>query len=155
MTATDSSEFESLIDQWLLMPDAEVEGLVRQHRVLPISADMGSTYFFRIADRQVLCCGWGPNDALYIEEPSMQVGAMVAGAKRYPQLKAFLPKRPSDAVECVECHGTGTILNSCGCGACWSLGWLHETVNNVSPANPSRPTVAAKLGAWLSKNLLG
>ncbi len=151
MAATDFPDFESLIDQWLLTPDAEVEALVRQHRVLPISADVGGAYFFRLVDRQVVFCAWGSDGGLYLEEPSLRMNALVVGAKKYPQLRSFLPERPSDAPDCVKCHGTGTIMKSFGCGACWSLGWLHEMVNGIQAANALRSSVASRLKAWLFK----
>ena len=137
-------EFESLIDQWLLNPDPEIEALVRQHRVLPISADMGGNYFFRPHDAQVVCCGWGPNDDLYLQEPMMRMGALIAGVKKYPQLKAFLPQRPSDAADCLACRGTGRFRNIAGCGACWCLGWLHESVQVAEPASVATPSITSQ-----------
>lgn len=141
-------EIDALIEQWLLNPDPEIESVVRRHRVLPISGDLGAAYFFRPHDGQVVCCGWGASD-FHEEIPSLTMGALVAGAKKYPQLKAFLPARPSDAADCLDCRGTGKVLQSAGCETCWCLGWLHDSVQVPHRQFDARAPKASRAKNWL------
>lgn len=106
-----------------------------------------------MSDRQVLCKGWEPGDQLHVavEEASFTMYALVCGAKKYPLLQALLPARPSDAADCLECQGTGWFMKNLGCGECWSLGWLHESVNDAPPPKPPLPSLASKLRAWFVK----
>lgn len=46
-------------------------------------------------------------------------------ATLYPEFKAYLPKRPSSAIDCVKCEGAGKIDDTCLCNNCGSLGWIN------------------------------
>lgn len=45
-----------------------------------------------------------------------------AGAA-YAGLSQLVPRRPTDASDCVACRGTGTILESVDCAVCAGYGW--------------------------------
>lgn len=58
-------------------------------------------------------------------DPYWERMALCAGAKKYPELAALIPKRPPHASTCESCEGTGEIPGAppeimCSCGG---LGW--------------------------------
>lgn len=64
-----------------------------------------------------------------VDEP-LRTMFLVAGAERYPELKALLPVRPESAVACEVCGGTGWRSLEPGqeahlrCWDCRALGWV-------------------------------
>ncbi len=59
-----------------------------------------------------------------VEERRWVLSALVTGTERYPELRALLPARPRDAVDC-QCRNhplfaPGKML----CGICGGVGWL-------------------------------
>jgi hypothetical protein len=59
--------------------------------------------------------------------------ALVAGAERYPELKALLPVRADTARDCSHCKGTGWFCiddqkTGIRCGLCLALGWVDDDV---------------------------
>ena len=61
--------------------------------------------------------------------------AIVWGVRRFQWLAELLPARPTDALICTACRGTGSLGNSAVlCSQCDGLGW--------TPSNPAlNPTV--------------
>jgi hypothetical protein len=52
--------------------------------------------------------------------------ALIYGSRRHPKLVRLIPRPPSDAIVCAQCHGTGRVAVSddpliCACGG---AGWL-------------------------------
>jgi hypothetical protein len=69
-----------------------------------------------------------------VEEGKWMLSALVAGTERYPELRALLPERPRDAVDC-QCRnhplfGPGKVL----CGSCGGVGWLVPESQAEPPA---------------------
>lgn len=51
--------------------------------------------------------------------------ATVSSVEKYPDLGAILPLRPSSAVACPDCSGTGKQIDeTLFCGRCFGIGWL-------------------------------
>lgn len=51
--------------------------------------------------------------------------ALVWGVERYPWLAELLPARPSDALSCSDCSGTGRVASTpVLCPSCEGLGWM-------------------------------
>lgn len=49
--------------------------------------------------------------------------AHIQAAKKYPSLESLLPTRPTEAVDCPNCNGTGRVLIFAICGECAGTGW--------------------------------
>ena len=52
--------------------------------------------------------------------------ALIHGSRRHPKLAGLIPRPPSDAIVCAQCHGTGRVAVSddplvCACGG---AGWV-------------------------------
>jgi hypothetical protein len=74
-----------------------------------------------------------------VEDRLWVLSALVAGAKRYPELRALLPERPAGAVDC-QCRDhplfvSGKVL----CGTCGGVGWLPAESRAEPSAAPDRP----------------
>jgi hypothetical protein len=71
-------------------------------------------------------------------EPEWQLVALIRGSKKYSELESLLPKRSTDASECVDCDGTGQAvfegqqLDAVICDKCFGLGWVDGNINTLS-----------------------
>lgn len=53
--------------------------------------------------------------------------ALTHAAEKYPSLAALRPMKPSDAIGCPQCHGTGRLLKDLlRCATCVGTGWLYR-----------------------------
>lgn len=103
---------------------------------LPIYPDWSGFIAIRPDESLLFCTEQGcvENDV----EPEWQLIALVRGSKQYPELKSLLPKRSSDAIECIDCKGTGTAiidgqdLKNVICGKCFGLGWADADIHALS-----------------------
>jgi hypothetical protein len=69
-----------------------------------------------------------------VEDRILVLIALVTGVQRYPELRALLPERPSDATDC-PCRNHALLASgSVLCGQCGGIGWL--------PGKPTGPGVA-------------
>ena len=59
-----------------------------------------------------------------VDDDRWKTAALVKAARRYPELIALFPVKPSNAVVCLQCRGTGMILGTLDCGKCMGAGWL-------------------------------
>jgi hypothetical protein len=105
----------------------------REHGAIPLLADLGGATLLR-PDGTFLEVAWDQET----ERNPLQTAAprstadLVAGAERYPWLKALLPTRPTGAMPCRDCGGAGRIfvgVTGIGgghvyCGTCGALGWI-------------------------------
>jgi hypothetical protein len=53
-----------------------------------------------------------------------RTASFVIAKKRIPELAELLPSRPSGAVDCAQCKGTGQIIHGVVCMDCGALGWV-------------------------------
>jgi len=72
--------------------------------------------------------GWedevsGVNDWRPAEESERRASLVIA-SKRMPDVRSLLPGRPTDAIDCARCSGTGWFLEKVVCPDCDGLGWL-------------------------------
>jgi hypothetical protein len=60
-----------------------------------------------------------------LRDPYWQRMALCEGARRYPELRALIPGRPAESLDCASCRGRGEFPGHpelrCQCGG---LGWL-------------------------------
>ena len=61
-------------------------------------------------------------------DPVTAYGAMMQGARRYPELQPLVPERPPGVVRCGACDGRGSVPApgeriADGCPRCMGLGW--------------------------------
>lgn len=100
--------------------------------LLPImTSDWGGCYSLR-ADGTVVSFPWDNIHDIQIEtDPRIRNMALFQGSKKFPELAAFVPARPIDAVVCPYCEGTGNGTKCAPPGFpmpilcyCGELGWL-------------------------------
>jgi hypothetical protein len=59
-----------------------------------------------------------------VHDSRLLLCALVAGAEKYPELRALLPSRPPGAVDCT-CHSKPMFAQGkIRCGSCGGVGWL-------------------------------
>ena len=59
-------------------------------------------------------------------EEDWRLYALVKASQKFPELLSLVPARPENAVECVQCKGSGTVTIgsvTVDCGKCSSTGW--------------------------------
>jgi len=112
--------------EYLTNTAAEYRDVACRFEALPVYSDMGGTLFIT-PSLQILIMRH--DEAAVSEEctPEWRLVARVAAAERFPELRQLLPSRPSAALDCSVCGGTGRLLGA-RCGSCFGLGWpaLHS-----------------------------
>jgi hypothetical protein len=72
-----------------------------------------------------------------VEDRTWMLSALVSGAERHPELRALLPERPTEAIDClcrkVPLLASGKVL----CGECGGIGWLPASVAESRPVDES------------------
>jgi hypothetical protein len=118
-----SALIERLIEDCLRGSNDSLAKTARAHRVLPVYADVDGSLFLK-PNGEV----WSQNadSPLKLEEsPHWCLVARLAAAERFPELAELVPIRPSAAVDCADCEGSGRVLNGLvRCGVCYGLGWI-------------------------------
>lgn len=69
-----------------------------------------------------------PSEDHWYKEINWAIMAVAFAARRYPELRQILPRRPADAVDCAACEGRGMMpLNDMHflC-VCEGLGWVMD-----------------------------
>ena len=109
-------------------PDAHAGA--KQHHVLPLFNDFVGCWALDMAGRLVFFPWEAPEELEPVSDrPVDAIGANAAlalGSVRFPALATIRPVRPTDAVPCTSCDGTGRLAGVpenvvCSCGG---LGWL-------------------------------
>jgi len=121
-----------LIDRFLEAPaegPIDLRDLVSRERILPVWYDTGGCYALRPSG-EVVSFVWDEESVQNELDPRVRNIAYSSGAKRYPELAAFVPQRTSTARICETCDGTGQpsqlpqhLRESIVC-YCGGLGWL-------------------------------
>jgi hypothetical protein len=113
-----------------LKDDPEARTGAQRHRVLPLFNDFVGCWALDMTGRLVFFAWDAPEELQPVSDhPSDAMGANAAlalGSVRFPALAMIRPVRPTDAVPCTSCDGTGRLANVsdnivCACGG---LGWL-------------------------------
>ncbi len=91
--------------------------------------DIGGCYALRL-DGEVVTFAWDePHGLSAVDDERLRNTALQQGSRKYPELATLVPARPSEAVDCRSCGGTGVIVVEgrsfpniiCACGG---LGWI-------------------------------
>jgi hypothetical protein len=110
--------------------NAEVRKVATETNALPLHYGLGGGMALRPTG-DLLEFSWAnPRDTKEVDDPRLMNIALFQGSKKYPELEALVPTKPSNATVCPYCKGTGyptSALNSnienivCYCGG---LGWI-------------------------------
>lgn len=61
-----------------------------------------------------------------VEDRMLALISLVAGSKRYPELRQLLPQRTPDAIDC-RCRDVPLLASGKAfCGTCGGLGWVEQ-----------------------------
>jgi hypothetical protein len=127
-------EFQALVERLIgeLRPsdclDAEEYRLAREFHALPLGMGLWA-YDFLTPDGELISADFEMADIQRYCSTASFIRSVVSAAGRYPQLKAFIPKRPEDAIVCPACQGTklwgrlGGTNKPGPCVFCAGLGW--------------------------------
>ena len=128
-------EFQDVVDRLIadLKPSdcfgAEEYRLAQEFHALPLGLDLWSYGFLR-PDGELISTEWEPDDIQRSRSIQDLIRAIVVASGRYPQLTAFIPERPEDAIVCLACRGTKVWGIRIGtnkparCVLCAGLGWM-------------------------------
>src|SRR5262249_17155459 len=115
-----------------LEPPLDLRALAGELRLLPVMLDSGGCFALR-PDGHVLSLLWDEPHELRIEQDErVRNIALYQGSLKYPGLSHLVPTRPSGAIPCPACDGTGRVRGLpnglaekivCSCGG---LGWLPK-----------------------------
>jgi len=134
MTQDESSDsrnatISQLIAQFLSDETPDTLGLreiARRTNVLPVVLDMGGCLALRPSG-EIVSFPWDNASDIRVETcPRIRNLAFFQGSKKFPALRALVPARPSNAVDCSHCRGQSELVGLpenvvCYCGG---LGWL-------------------------------
>lgn len=134
---------ESEIKRYLADPNPQqpyLLGFVEHHQVLPLLVDWNGFFGLRPnGDILLILHDDRPVEVELVEDSRIRRIALSQGTKKYAWVGELIPSRPSDAVACSGCGGSGQIIIGgivteiiCYCGG---LGWLEaveqEAVQNM------------------------
>jgi len=110
----------------------QLRAVVLKLNVLPLVLDMGGCLAIK-PEGEIISFAWDSEMDIQIElDERIRNIALFQGTAKYPELKAMIPARTKDAVDCPHCNGTGIeplatelqITNIvCYCGG---LGWIPQ-----------------------------
>ena len=130
VTPETSEVIRRLIISWHAGPDAgrlRLNEAARKCGGLPVYGDIGGVLFLR-PDGQILRQSTAFEEAPVVEtDPQWRLIAVVSAARRFAELSAIVPPKPSHARECLSCGGIGEMHGAI-CGECSGLGWTHAAV---------------------------
>ncbi|HEX8266076.1 MAG TPA: hypothetical protein VF596_11765 [Pyrinomonadaceae bacterium] len=135
-----TSEFRQVVERLIskLKPtdfiDAEEKRLSQEFHTLPLGISLWS-YGFLTSDGELVETDWEPDEILRTKNIQEVTCAIAIAARRFPQLKAFIPSQPKDSIVCPACQGTklwGTNTTTgepARCVFCAGLGWRYNLEN--------------------------
>ena len=109
--------------------DAEEYRLAQEFHALPLGLSLWS-YGFLTPDGECIATEWEPKEIVRTRNIPDVIRALANATDRYPELAAFIPTRPSDALVCPLCEGAklwGKEIPSGEPGRCFNcagLGWV-------------------------------
>jgi hypothetical protein len=112
-------------------PTTHVEAIAKRVGGIPLFGNIFGGTLVMLLDGEVVEVPDDPDGPPTPASPESVSFGLVAGSRRYPWLAELIPTRPSDALDCPTCGGTGEIAFndargervSAWCGACHALGW--------------------------------
>ncbi len=112
-----------------IVPANEEWALAKRHDALPVHSDTIGVLLLR-SDGQVLEAAKGANGRAKPANSYRWLVARVSAARRYPELRVLLPRRPKHADSCAECGGSGLRQDpnppaQALCRGCTGLGWVY------------------------------
>ena len=122
-----SAAIRQLIAEYVAgMEDDVAHAATRRVEALPVYSDVGGSLLLA-PNGDILCLPTDSHGPPTLErDPQWQLVARVKAAEKYPQLKALLPIRDDQSVQCHSCNGSGAVSVggvSLTCGKCRGLGW--------------------------------
>jgi hypothetical protein len=135
------ADLEAELARYLAAGPSEPSGAYTaavEHRVLPLFNDFMGCWALDMSGHLVFCAWEEPEPVTPVaDRPVDAIGIHVAlalGSTRYPALAGIRPARPTDAVSCRTCDGSGRIPNVpenvvCACGG---LGWLPPSARGAA-----------------------
>lgn len=133
-----TSEFRETVERLIknLKPEdfvaAEERRLSEQFHALPLGNSLWS-YGFLTSDGELIESEWELNEVSRTKDVAAVICAVVIAARRFPQLKAFIPSRPNESIVCPLCRGTkvfakNVVTDALGiCVVCAGLGWRYNS----------------------------
>ena len=106
---------------------------LREHDAVYLFGTIGSEAVLqRNGDVRVFAAEqWPASDAYtdHIATPRERIACIAIGARRTPEFRELLPRRPMEAVDCAQCAGAG-IMGAHGvlCAECAGLGWRSPAI---------------------------
>jgi hypothetical protein len=101
-----------------------VAAIAKKHNALPVYLDMGGILFLSPSG-EILTLAHDDGDSVRPEESiEWRTIAAVVASEKFPELVSLRPQRPTSAIDCSACGGTGHVTrHNLRCGECLSLGW--------------------------------
>jgi hypothetical protein len=122
-----SDILRAAIEQWIATARRSAPAaLSHDGRAVMIYGDIGGAAYIA-PDGEITLEPWDdlPSNQ-WRADPEFRLVALVAGARKHPELAELLPSRPVDAIACEQCHETGWYEIAEAefvCAACHGLGW--------------------------------
>jgi hypothetical protein len=90
---------------------------------LPVQWDMGGVLVLT-ALGEVLHYDPETGTISAVADRRWRTAALVKASRNHHELAALSPARPSDALTCMQCGGTGKLFDVADCGVCMGTGWI-------------------------------
>jgi hypothetical protein len=112
---------------------AWARGAVERLNALPLLFDW-TAFMALLPDGQIVWVPYDgePGDVELVQKERDRNSGLFRGTRLHPELQFLLPTRPSDAIDCPDCRGTGRLKFPQGSQhladklvcACGGIGWL-------------------------------
>jgi hypothetical protein len=115
----------------------ELRLVAKELAVIPVTDDCNRDFGIRLSDGKVVSFNRDePFDVQVVDVPNAEIAVLGHAWTKFPELAPLVPVRPSHAIDCPACDGSGAFRHekhpsafSCYCGGLgWLLpdGWLNE-----------------------------
>jgi hypothetical protein len=133
-----TSEFRETVEQLIKgfkpenFVDAQERRLSERFHALPLGISRWS-YGFLTSDGELIEIKREPCEVSRTKDVCAVICAIVIAARRFPQLKAFIPSRPNESIICPLCRGTKVSTRNVVtdylriCLVCAGLGWRYSS----------------------------
>ena len=119
--------------------DPKLRAIAKELQALPLVNEAVGSYLLR-PDGEIVFAEWGAKESAAPETSERIRNLVLAeGSRKYAELTAMSPVRPSDAPDCPYCRGTGIPSGAeplgpteVGC-YCGGLGWIPATDPSAPP----------------------
>jgi hypothetical protein len=115
----------------------ELRSVAKELAVIPVTDDCNRDFGIRLSDGKVVSFKRDePFDVRVVDVPNAEIAVLGHAWMKFPELAPLVPVRPSRAIDCPACDGSGVLRHgkhpsafSCYCGGLGWLfpdGWLNE-----------------------------